>query len=314
MNYSTRMKIAAVLSLLLHAVGVALLQHTYEPKEYSRAALPEPIVLDLQPEENPEPAPTQHLIDVAVPAETPPDSSERIAEENAVAMDLARREGDSPAPDLEPDDFDALPSPAQTPTPPVEASSPPAPEAPKSEKNDDSNEEKEKSPIKLPEAPKRDIAPEAKEGAQPEERPEGPIKIAQAQTLMPQRPETGKSRERGGVSKHGQTNFDAIQSDIAPYLKHVRTKVEQQWNQMLYTRYSGTSPVETVIDCSINAQGELVSVTVVGTDKDKLYSALCRDAVQRAGPFGPFPFEVPDIYRGKDLEIRWTFSFMVRAR
>lgn len=68
--------------------------------------------------------------------------------------------------------------------------------------------------------------------------------------------------------------------------------------------------MKAVIDCEINAEGELVSVNVVGTDNDKLYSALCRDAVQRAGPFGPFPFEVPDIYRGKNLEIRWTFSFL----
>jgi outer membrane biosynthesis protein TonB len=307
------MKIAAVLSLLLHAAGVALLRHTYQPKEYSRAAAPEPIVLDLQPEAQPEPAPAHQLIDVAVPAETPPDSSERIAETNAEAMDMALRDAEHPAPNLEPDVFDALPSPASVPTPPVEPPSPPSPSAPKKEDSeDDRKPEKEEPRVKLPEPPKPDAPPDSEEGAESEKQPEGPIKIAQAQALMPQRPETGKSRDRGGVSKQGQTNFDAIQSEIAPYLKHVRTKVEQQWNQMLYTRYSGTSPVQTVIDCAINAQGELVSVNVVGTDNDKLYSALCRDAVQRAGPFGPFPFEVPDIYRGKDLEIRWTFSFMVR--
>lgn len=316
MNYSTRMKIAAVFSMLLHAAGVALLQHTYAPKEYSPAAIPEPIVLDLQPDAPPEPQsePAQQLVDVAVPAQSPPPSSDLIAEENAEAMDVAIRESERPGPALTPDDFDALPRPAEAPTPPAPPPSPPAPETPKKEKGDQGEEDKDAPSAKAPETPKIEDAPQTKAGTPAEDRKDGPIKIAQAQALMPQRPEAGKSRDRGGVSKQGETNFGAIQSEIAPYLKHVRTKVEQQWNQMLYTRYSGTSPVEAVIDCSINPQGELVSVTVVGTDNDKLYSALCRDAVQRAGPFGPFPFQVPDIYRGKDLEIRWTFSFMVRSR
>ncbi len=93
-------------------------------------------------------------------------------------------------------------------------------------------------------------------------------------------------------------------------MKIVKKQVELKWNEMIHTRYSGTSPVKAVIDCAISPSGQLVSVTVVGTHNDHIYSLLCKDAVQRAGPFGPFPFVVPDIYRGKNLEIRWTFSFL----
>ena len=311
MNYSTRMKIAAVLSLLLHAAGVALLRQSYEPRKFVPPAETEPIVLDLQPEAPPEaqPVPPRQLVDVAVPAEPAPPPTDRIAEVNAETLDVARHDAERPAPTLDQDDYDALPKPAEAPVQPVQESAPPQEEMSEAESKDERDDREEPQP-EVKEAMVRELVPERKKEAPAEEAPDGPIKIAQA--TMPQRPEAGKSRERGGVSTQGQTNVEAIQSDIAPYLKHVRTKVEQQWNQMLYTRYSGTSPVETVIDCAINAQGELVSVTVVGTDKDRLYSALCRDAVQRAGPFGAFPFEVPDIYRGKDLEIRWTFSFMVR--
>ncbi len=317
MNYSTRIKIAAVFSILIHAAGVALLRQTYSPPEYIPAATPEPIVIDLQPEAQPEPEPepAQQFVDVAVPAEVPPRETEHIAVENSEAMDMALREGDHPAPALEQDEFDALPQPAAPPVPPEPktASSPEKPQEAKdtteSEDKTDS-ESKAKNSVKKVEKPTEEVLSDAEEAPPAPKEPEGPIKIAQAQPMPAQRPEKGKTRERGGVSKQGQTNFDAIQSEIAPYLKHVRERVEQQWNQMLYTRYSGTSPVKAVIDCAINAQGELVSVNVVGTDNDKLYSALCRDAVQRAGPFGPFPFEVPDIYRGKNLEIRWTFSFL----
>ncbi len=310
MNYSTRIKIAAVFSMLIHAAGVALLRQTYTPREYIPAVTQEPIVLDLQPEARPEPAPPQQLVDVAVPAKTPPQVTEHIAVENAEAMDLALRDAERPAPALEEDEFDALPQPVTMPVPQEPAAEPPA-KAPKDEaESENDSEAEEKKPVKSVETPTKELLPEVADTPPAPEAPEAPIKIAEAQPMLAQRPEKGKTRERGGVSKQGQTNFDAIQSEIAPYLKHVRERVEQQWNQMLYTRYSGTSPVKAVIDCAINAQGELVTVNVVGADSDKIYSALCRDAVQRAGPFGPFPFEVPDIYQGKNLEIRWTFSFL----
>ncbi len=296
--------------MLIHAAGFGLLRQTHTPGEYIPAAVPEPIVLDLQPEARPEPSPPQQLVDVAVPAEAPPQVTEHIAVENAEAMDLALREGERPAPALEQDEFDALPQPVATPMPQEPAAEPPSKETKEEAETEKEAESEAKKPIEAVETPAKEVLPEAAEAPPAPEAPEAPIKIAQVQPLLAQRPEKGKTRERGGVSKQGQTNFDAIQSEIAPYLKHVRERVEQQWNQMLYTRYSGTSPVKAVIDCAINAQGELVSVNVVGTDNDKLYSALCRDAVQRAGPFGAFPFEVPDIYQGKNLEIRWTFSFL----
>jgi hypothetical protein len=295
--------------MLIHVAGVVLLRHTHTAGEYIPTVAPEPIVLDLQPEARPEPSPPQQLVDVAVPAEAPPQVTEHIAVENAEAMDLALRDADRPAPALEQDEFDALPQVA-SPAPQESAVEPPSKETEDEAETEKEAKSEAKKPIKAAETPAKEVLPEAAEAPPAPKAPEAPIKIAQAQPLLAQRPEKGKTRERGGVSKQGQTNFDAIQSEIAPYLKHVRERVEQQWNQMLYTRYSGSSPVKAVIDCAINAQGELVSVNVVGTDNDKLYSALCRDAVQRAGPFGPFPFEVPDIYQGKNLEIRWTFSFL----
>lgn len=312
MNYATRIKIAAVFSLLIHVAGIALVGYDGRPMTAAIPVQPDSIVLDLQPEPQPQPEAPRRLVDVAVPAPTPPDPSDRIAEEHAESMDLAMRTAERPGPELELDEFDRLPQEAAPPLPPAPA---PAPTAPPMKQP---AEEKKAPPREAPEV-KRDPTPPDRvdeflpkpSGAPAPPAPEeGPLKIAQAKPLLPREPERGKTRERGGVTKQGETNFDAIQSEIAPYLKQVRDKVERQWNQMLYTRYSGTSPVKAVIDCAINPMGELVSVTVAGTDQDRIYSALCRDAVQRAGPFGPFPFKVPEIYRGKNLEIRWTFSFL----
>ena len=40
------------------------------------------------------------------------------------------------------------------------------------------------------------------------------------------------------------------------------------------------------------------------------YAVLCRQAVEMAAPFGPFPFDVPEIYRNHNLEITWKFSYL----
>ena len=310
MTYTHRMILAALVSALLHGAVIGALQHTYVRVPPAATLVPEPIVLNLQPPPPPPPPPTRQLVDVREPAPAPPRPVDRIAESHAEAMDLAALPENGTAPQLELDDFDALPM-AATPEVPPEPAVPPPPEQREAKEAEKAPEASEDTfPVEEMDAPLESIGDPDTVNDRKEPVPEAPIRIAQATPAPPQRPSPGSSRERAAVSKQGATNFDAIQNEIAPYLKQVRQQVERRWNEMLYTRYSGTSPVKAVIDCAINPQGELVSVTVVGPDGDRLYSALCRDAVQRAGPFGPFPFEVPDIYRGKNLEIRWTFNFL----
>lgn len=317
MTYQNRMMIAVFLSVLLHAAGFGVLQYSYTPRPAPPPPESAPIIVNLQPEPEPEQTPSRQLVDVAVPAPEPPDPTDRIAETNAEAMTLARRPDAAPAPALEADTFDALPAPPSPPEEPAPAPvEPPLEQAPPEEEP-----EPAETPARKP-SPERATPPveemdlpletvEIDEPAEAEEpAPEPPMQVARAMPAPPQRPSPGRAREQGGGARQGATNFSAIQHEIAPYLKHVRQLVERQWNEMIYTRYSGTSPVRAVIDCAINPQGELVSVTVVEPDRDRLYSALCRDAVQRAGPFGPFTFEVPEIYRNQNLEIRWTFNFL----
>lgn len=306
MNYTRRMTIAALLSALLHVAGLVMLYRNYDSRPPAHAVSPEPIVLDLQPDPAHQPPPPRQLIEPAVPAAEPPPPADLIAETNAEAMDTVATLEHDTGPQLEQDDFDELPQSASPPVPPAPAAPPP----PKPARKEAANEAESKLLANESDIPLESVQDAGNERQNPPVDPGEPILLAQVQPALPERPAPGKSRSRTGVAKEGVTNFDAIQSDIAPYLKLVRQRVERRWNEMLYTRYSGTTPVKAVIDCAINPQGELVSVTVAGTENDRLYSALCRDAVLRAGPFGPFTFEVPDIYREKNLEIRWTFNFL----
>ena len=305
MTYANRMTLAAILSVLLHIVVFGVLQVTYVPRPNLPPPVPEPIVLNLQPEPPPLPPAPRQLVDVSEPAPPPPTPSDRIAETHAEAMDVTASSRDNAGPQLEQDDFDALPQATAPLAPPEPPPPPPEPIAEETPEEDEGEPLLEAMEVPLEELYDPDTVNEREERP-----PEEPIRIAQATPTLPQRPSPGRSRDHAGVSKHGVTNFDAIQNEIAPYLKQIRQQVERRWNEMLYTRYSGTSPAKAVIDCAINPQGELVSVSVAGPDGNRIYSALCREAVQRAGPFGAFPFEVPDIYKDKNLEIRWTFNFL----
>ncbi len=112
------------------------------------------------------------------------------------------------------------------------------------------------------------------------------------------------------VKREGILGFEAIQNQLAPYLRGVQKQVERYWLHFLLTRYSGTKPTEVVIDCEIDENGKLVRAEVVGMVEDPFYASICKLALERASPFPPFPFKVPDIYQKKTLQIRWTFSFM----
>ncbi|MCX8065794.1 MAG: energy transducer TonB [Candidatus Hydrogenedentes bacterium] len=112
------------------------------------------------------------------------------------------------------------------------------------------------------------------------------------------------------VKREGVLGFEALQDEIAPYLKSVQKKVERYWLHLLLTKYSGTKPTEVVIDCEIGENGNLVKLEVVGSAEDPFYAGICKLALERASPFPPLPFKIPDIYQRKTLQIRWTFSFM----
>jgi hypothetical protein len=89
----------------------------------------------------------------------------------------------------------------------------------------------------------------------------------------------------------------------------VRNTVERRWKSLMIN-YSGARTTNAVIDCSIGPDGRLVRVEIVEAGDSATYAALCKRAIQDAGPFKPFPFRVPAIYSEETLDIRWTFSFL----
>lgn len=330
-NYHNRIRAAAWISTLGHVL-LLFLAWWYRP-DFMFGLGREPAdsisITFVREPDVPDPAPRQpqrQLVDVVQPATRPVLPTDLIAVQSSNASDLAATAGDRPGPKVDEEaTVDALGGRAgQQPTPPP---APPAPQA---------------SPARPDEAVEREMEPREAQAAREETAPQAPateksITIARADALAApapaataaapsaaapappvppgpignNRPEDTPTRGRrySGVEKVGVQGFEALRSEIAPYLKQVEEAVERRWREALLTKYSGSRATRAEIDCEIAPDGRIVSLKINGTPDDRIYAALCKEAIEKAGPFGPFPFAVPDVYRNKNLEIRWSFNF-----
>jgi len=297
MDYRKRMSWAAGCSLVLHVLIVSPGGCGREGLSVGLASTEEPLVLNLQ-----QPESVKRLIDNVVPAERPVEETDLIAEEHSAAQDTADGNGDRNTPAVdEIDTFDELRAAPTEPLPDL-----PTPEpAPASDSADPQPEEPITTAMVELEPPSAEI---------PESVPtEGDV----PQPPQPESPQTadleaGKMRARfeGGAPDNGFTSFEAMKSELAPYLKEIRRRVEMRWQSAVAFQYSGTSPTRAVLDCTISPRGHLVKVQIVDEGESARFAPMCKEAIETAAPFPPFPFEVPKIYRNKNLEIRWTFSFL----
>jgi len=306
MTYQSRMCASIVVASAVHTLAVLVpWSHGYPDVAGIPSPTSEPVVMQLQPDQ-PRPSP-QRLVDVTAPAQESVDEfTDLIAESDANAADAQDVDSGENAPRMEEiDDSERLAAPE--PKPPAERPPVPetraAPESPAREKP----EERIKVAQNIPEPDPFDREMSA---AQPPNVAEESI-TDQPNEPMPELPQ-GRTRGRvkGGVKSGGFLNFEAKKHEFAPYLKVVRNRVERRWRQAILLRYSGATKQEAILDCAIAANGRIVEVTVVDDGGSRAYADMCRRAVLDAGPFPPFPFDIPPGYRSKNMEIRWTFSYL----
>jgi hypothetical protein len=315
------------ISLLLHGLifAVIALQMAQSSAPVLSLSIA-PITVALSPTPPPE---ARSMVDAVAPTAEPVGPTDLIAEQDSKAQDLSDVVGKRLAPFFEnPSEFDQVAGPPfaeppQTPAPRSQAQ-PTAPpekqEKPRREpvsfpkKADDRMQLAMADAREQPDMAAGEAARGAHAAAENGPASEGNASPGSERSKGPSGPGTspGESRGRvdGGVPNDGFTGFEALKSDIAPYLKEVRTRVEHKWFAAMAFRYKGVSPTKAVVDCAINREGKLVYATIHEQGSAALFARVCKESIEEAAPFPPFSFEVPDIYANKNLEIRWTFSFM----
>jgi len=313
-KFRRRFRWALTGSLALHLIVLCAV--TLRACQVEDAAAP--LVITLLPAAPPAPEPPpaaepppegpRNLVDAVNPSPEPPAPTPNVAEQDSRAQDLSDAAGAPDRPHVEQEAEQDTPPAAPHPPAPAVA---PAPETAKpkkseKEKKKDTKEQKEAAPSAAP--PDINVAAPPDTG-EPESPPSDTPQAAQP---LPEseRARDARGRVGGGVTNMGFLGYEALRSEVAPYLKEVRKRVERNWYAALQMRYQGTTPTRAVVECAIAADGRLIHATILEPGESATYAPLCREAIERAGPFPPFPFEVPHMYRDKNLVIRWTFDFL----
>ena len=314
------MRWAFILAVLLHASFLLL------PMGYRNdgtlfvppAPGQQPIVIALQPQDAP-----KKLIAPGAPTDEPVEpSTDLISERASKAQDMSPGDAGGITPDAgavgEIDDIVSTRAPKPA-APVVAAPVPPSPSEsvvpePKTDSKDSPRPAADSTPDAAP-SPKPLERVERAEASIPEAEDapsDAVIQLAKAEPPQAAQHVMSKTQSHvdGGVKSLGFLSFEAQQSDFAPYLRVVRERVEKRWKAIMHVGYSGVSTAQAVVDCAITPDGTLDRVSIVESGTSATFAGLCKQAIEQAGPFGPFPFQIPEVYQNQNIEIRWTFSFL----
>ena len=316
MSQRTRIPLALFLSLALHAILGASIALTPEPRAATAAVAPPPFIVNLDAPDRP-----LRIVESGAKTDAAAPASDLKSDANSRAQDLAENKDETgrPSPEIE-DEFESLPSAG------VPLSPPSALEFEVAEPNDMAPDEALSDPAPsqdagMPTAEKMQLArlPTAEavsrsqkiqQAAASPSAPTPPAKLVEASTEeLPADPRPSSGR-RGGIEAKGFTSYQANKHEMAAYMLEVRRRIERNWRAALSLRYSGATATETRMEFAIAPSGRLVHATVMDAGDSVVFAALCKDSIEKAAPFPPFPFEVPKIYRDQDMVIRVTFRFL----
>lgn len=320
MTYWKRIGAAAAIAILINGALWLMLG-----RELGRAALAradsvrdEVLMLDLTEPDSVDESLIRRLVETAVPAEAPVEESDYISDQDSQARDMNEDVGEDGQPRTEePKDVDQIARAASAESQP--AATPPARQL--EEETSIANESVEQMKESAPDnessievqasSLSEESTVEEETLAESEASDEERVLVAKNEEAAPgefDAPEA--AREAKGAQAQGYTNFEAKSDEFAPYMLEIRKRVERHWRTALHLKYSGTGRTSAELECAIKPSGEIAYVRVMDSGNSLSHAALCKEAIEKAGPFPPFPFEVPELYRKENLEIRWRFSFM----
>jgi len=341
MSYRSSIEIAGVCSVIVHLAVISGIGYGLHHREDTPGPVPSTIVIALKPPDPVEEEQVKRLIDSGAPAQRPVESTDTdlISDQDTQAQDDSPAEGEGLQPTSETTaEFDELgasepipvepvpPMPIAPAAPPPTATEQPPPEAETTPPAQESSElttvarlteEADLSAIEQPAS----VPAEAEVEPEPEAEVEAVVDAEEtlepfevAQSPIPLQPvlqniDSTRTREGGGAKDDGPLSFEANKHELGEYMLRVRQMIKLEWRRGLQLRYRGAGPADAVIKFGISPTGRLVFAKVIEQGSSITYAAMCKGAIEDAGPFPPFPFEVPDEYRTQNLEVQIKFNY-----
>jgi outer membrane biosynthesis protein TonB len=335
MSYRSSIEIAAACSVVIHLAVISGIGYGLQHREAKPAPNQTTMVIALKPPDPTEEKEVKYLVDTVAPAQRPVEKTDLISNQDSQARDNSPEENSDLQPTSETtSEFNELggaePVPSVPPVPlqpasptssqPVRQEAPPEAEtAPPLEDAFEQNTVA-RAPVEVPPATVEQPATEAPE-PEPEPVPEPeqeselvPEPFQVAQSPIPAQPilaeiDSTRTRESGGAKDEGSLSFEANRHELGEYMRRVRRMIRLEWRRGLQIRYRGSGPAEAVIKFGITPSGRLEFAKVVDQGTSITFAAMCKGAIESAGPYPPFPFDVPVEYRTQNLEIQIHFNY-----
>jgi hypothetical protein len=173
-------------------------------------------------------------------------------------------------------------------------------------------------------------ASEARQAVPPAQNDSTPAEVAQAPSLRPQQAAeaTPPKTEVKGLTGHdkisteemaklkararftGMSSFEATGSGMGEYMKDLKERIWLAWYPYLVFKYpSDFKTADAVLSLTIDKNGNLTIVKLVGFEGSSLFATFCVESVQRAAPFKKLPEEILALLGKDEIELLFAFHY-----
>lgn len=113
----------------------------------------------------------------------------------------------------------------------------------------------------------------------------------------------GNAGNPGPGNPNGRPGIDAVREpDFGPYMRELQRRIKRNWDPP-----KGNESKRVVIVFKVNRDGRLMSLRILRSSGVSEADKAAISAVELTAPFSPLPPE----YRGKDIDIQFTFDYNV---
>jgi hypothetical protein len=121
-------------------------------------------------------------------------------------------------------------------------------------------------------------------------------------------PEQQKTKIEGSISNRGKASVDAVRTPLAVYKKQISEAVGSRWYYYIKQRADVITLGVASFIFTINREGRVTSVTMVGNTSNQSFANLCEQSIREA-EFAPPPPEAIEVMKNGTMEVPFSFTF-----
>ncbi len=119
-------------------------------------------------------------------------------------------------------------------------------------------------------------------------------------------------QQDGGVRRRAlSSSLDAMATPFGAYDRAIIEAISQRWYDLLdRQQFAQNRTGKVTVYFHLNPDGSVTEMKINETTVGDLFAYLCRDAIEQAAPFGPWPSDMRRLVGANFREIAFTFYYI----